>query len=54
MNKLYEPFDSALKSRMDKMLNDLELLDEQVRIKGLENNQIFLDWQDSINKLVTK
>lgn len=51
MNKLYEPFDTSIKSKLDKLINDLELIDEIIKTKHLENNQVYLDFKDKLNKI---
>ena len=50
MNKLYEYFDPKLESDMQTLLNNIELTQSIVKMRGLENNQIYLDWLDKLNE----
>ena len=44
----------SLKEHLAYMIVYLERLDREVRAKGLQNEQWFLDWQDELNKISVK
>lgn len=44
----------SLKEHLEYMLIYLERLDREIRVKNLQNEQWFLNWQDELNKLSVK
>lgn len=50
MNTLVE----SLKEHAQKALEYIQMIDKEVRARGLQNEQWFLDWQDFINQISVK
>lgn len=44
----------SLIENADNLLSLVELIDKEVRARGLQNEQWFLDWQDALNRISVK
>ena len=44
----------SLIENADNLLSLIELIDKEVRARGLQNEQWFLDWQDALNRISVK
>lgn len=44
----------SLIENADNLLSLVELIDKEVRARGLQNEQWFLDWQDELNRISVK
>lgn len=44
----------SLKENAERVLIEIGIFDREVRARGLENEQWFIDWQDELNRISVK